>query len=535
MLDSSPSPYERKLFIDQFVGFDFSGLQRLIEDAGGWAAFVEDPDARELLGYVRPYLDRLSRVCEILKRHPIYGYLPNTAQDRFHYNPARGRGCFWPNRMGKSFALCTEGYAHATGNRWWLLPDDPLYKVARVPVPNVGRLYVTTYDRWEQDLQPEWETIAGPPGRNYTYAKTNRQINKIRFPNKSVIYLMTDKMDPKASEGGRVHWAGFNEPVQKAHFTATIRGLMDTGGPWWMNMTLIDTDRWIYDEIWEMAQDDPDIAVIEGHLDDNLRENGGILTPEYIADTIKFYSPEERDARIYGIPTFATGRIFPTYRKEHPYYVPVFSPDPAWPTFCFLDPADKKPIAVLYLTVDPHAGYVFARYEIYDGSLTTVKDVADAMKEYEATLPGGVALRWMDSSGKTMERTSGNCMAEEFAKNGLFFDFWPKADKVNTQIKQFRQWLKLRENGLPTFMVTESCNRLGTFEIPKYHYDKNGKPVKKNDDLLDCAMAAAVVDIISLARDLMRDAVDPDEHVVVASWTDHDRHDNAPRGPSGGY
>jgi hypothetical protein len=85
-------------------------------------------------------------------------------------------------------------------------------------------------------------------------------------------------------------------------------------------------------------------------------------------------------------------------------------------------------------------------------------------------------------------------------------------------------------------MVTESCNRLGTFELPKYHYDRTGKPSKVNDDLVDCAMAAAVVDVIAHARDLMRDAPGPRDHVVVSdSWARHDRHPRDTDGPSGGY
>lgn len=524
----------RKHFVDTLAGFDFVAFAGLVESVGGWDDFLADPDGRAILSRIRPYVKRLYRVRDFLKRFPIYGYLPNRAQDRFHYNPARGRGCFWANRTGKTVSLVCEAYAHAVGVRYWLCPDDPDYHVQHVPVPNVGRIYVTSYDKWDEDVEIEWSRWV--PQSEYTYKRNSAgQVKKILFKNGSVIHIKTDEMKYKTSEGGKLNWAAFNEPISKPHFTGTLRGLMDSHGPWWMNMTLIDTDRWIYDEIWEMAEEDDEIAVIEGSIEDNLIENGGSLSSEAVESFAKFLDDEERAARLEGVPTFATGRCFGTYKKEPPFYVPVFEPDPAWPTFSFIDPADRKPIAVLYVTVDPHQGYAFARYEIYDGSLQTVKDVADAMKEYEKTLPGGVAMRWMDSSGKTLERTSGNSQAAEFAKYGIFCDFWPKADKVNTQIKSLRQWLKVRESGHPTFMVTESCNRLGTFELPKYHYGRDGKPTKVNDDLVDCALAAAVVDVIAHARELMHDEPDSDEHEAIATWAKHDRHPQAAEGPDGGY
>lgn len=515
---------ERKYWIDSLAGFDFVAFAGLVEDSGGWDGFISDPDGMEILGKLRPYVSRLYKVRDFLKAYPIYGYLPNRAQDRFHYNPARGRGCFWANRTGKTVALVCEAYAHAIGYRYWLAPEDPMYEVTGVPKRNVGRIYVTTYDKWSQDVEEEW--IRWVPSSEYEFKRNSaRQVKKIVFHRTgSVIHIMTDDQKFKTSEGGKLNWAAFNEPIRKPHFTGTLRGLIDSNGPWWMNMTLIDTDRWIYDEIWEMADEDDEIEVIEGSIEDNLIENGGSLSALAVESFAKFLDDDERAARLEGTPTFATGRCFPTFKKEKPFIIPAFAPDPAWPTFSFIDPADRKPIAVLYVTVDPHAGYAFGRYEIYDGSLQTVEDVAEAMKEYEVTLPGGVALRWMDSSGKRLERTSGNNMIAAFAEHGIFCDPWPKADKVNTQIKSLRQWLKVRESGFPTFMITESCNRLGTFEMPKYHYGRDGKPVKVNDDLVDCAMAAAVVDVIRIARDLMHDAPAPDEHETVTSW-----------GPSGGY
>ena len=280
---------KRRLFIDSLVGFDLSDTISLVRDVGITALMASD-DGRALLMYMRRSVAQLYTIRDFLKHNPIYGYVPNRAQDRFHYNPARGRGCFWPNRVGKTVGLVTEAYAHAIGKRLWLHPDDEFYHVD-VRAGNVGRIYVTSYDKWEQDVQQEWERWI--PSSEYAFERDGRHVKKIRFARtNSVIYLMTNDQKFKVSEGGKLDWAAFNEPISKPHFTGTLRGLMDSNGPWWMNMTLIDEDRWIYDEIWEMAETDSEIAVIQADLADNLVANGGSLTIEAIeafyADDILF-------------------------------------------------------------------------------------------------------------------------------------------------------------------------------------------------------------------------------------------------------
>jgi hypothetical protein len=432
----------------------------------------------------------------MLRKFPQLAYIPNPAQDKFHCSTARGRGCFWPNRVGKTVALVNEAHAHAMGFRIWYPRDHPARNV-NIGVPNVGRLYVNDYKAWERDVEKEWVKWV-PPGTYRFTRNTQGNVTKIVLDNRSVIHVMSYEQAPRASEGGQIDWACFNEPCPKVHFTATLRGLVDTNGPWWMCMTLLEDEPWIYDEIWEGASGDANMEIIEATIEDNLLEHGGVLERAHVEEFAKFLPEDEKAARLYGKPIFAQGRVFKAFHNSEPWVTHPIDIPPHWPRFCAIDPHDRKPIAVLWAAVDPETGTVYAYDELYDATLNTIEKVAEAIKLKEKE-HGTPKIRWMDPSGTKPEKTSGANVQATFAKYGILCTTWSRQDKA-VRIIRTRHWFECREKGnQPTIVVFDHCKCL-IYELSHYVYDRStGKPVKRNDDLIDCLMAFANADIVKLS------------------------------------
>lgn len=446
-----------------------------------------------------------------LKKFPQLGYVMNRAQRRAHMAYERAIACFWPNRVGKTVFLVNRAHAASQGERKWLPKYDPRRKFTwkfedpdsgeveeyQMTVPNVGRLYVNDYKAFERDVQQEWESWV--PQGTYKYTKnTQGNVTKITMDNKSVIHIMTYEQSPTAAEGGRLNWACFNEPCPKTHFTATLRGLMDTNGPWWMAMTLIDEEPWIFDELYEAGHHDPNIAIIEASIEDNCRENGGVLTRKFIAEFSKHLDEDERTARLEGRPKFAAGKVFKGFHKKEPWIVEKALLLDHWPRFGAIDPHDRKPDAVMWAAVDPGSSTVFIYDELYDSDLHTVSEVCHEVNGRDKTRPKPT-MWWIDPAATKPDPISGSNVQFEYQRHGIIADTWSRADKTSRIIRG-RDWFKVREKtNLPKVVIFERCSRT-IWELGRYMYSpKTGKPTKDDDDLVDCFLALCNVDIISLA------------------------------------
>jgi hypothetical protein len=499
-------------------------LRKYLRDPEKFKQLLQDTGDVILLTKLKQLGEMVDSYTKVTANTPALAYLPNIGQEKFHRANTPLRAMFAGNRFGKTTALVLEILALMTGYRPWLSPDDPDYWVfkswleipKKIPVPNIGRIYVNDYKAWERDMAQQWEKWV--PRHQYKYTKNSAgNIVKITLSNRSVAYIMTSEMDPAASEGGSLEWVAYNEPPKQEHFIAAQRGLMDTHGFTVMAMTLLHQEPWIYDEIYEKAEDDPKMTVIQGSSIDNLEERGGILTQDGIDDFAKFLTPEEKAARLHGKPVYASGRIFKHYEKRDPWWIDPVPLESWWPRFFAVDPHPRKPFGMLWGVVDPHSDTLYIVDECYDELLTTISEVADKInfietkKLFQTWDPrteqvinsslGSPAFRWIDPAGNITNASDKNVsVRSSFMDHGIICTTWDRADK-EARVTSAYDWFKIQDSsGKPAIQIFNTCHRLD-FELRHWYWDpKNGRPRKHNDDLIDPLIAFVSADVRLLAK-----------------------------------
>lgn len=460
--------------------------------------------AKELLSKVRSMRERL-------RNQRIYYYRPIGNQSKFHAaDSADVRVVFGGNRSGKTTCGAVEAVAHALGFRPWLREGHPDYYVHNaagnpIPVPNVGRIVAENFEvSVKQTIVPklmEWI----PAGKIAKIDKNQRSVvNRIEFTNGSVIHILSNDQDDRAFEGPNGHWAWFDEPTTQRKFNGIRRGLVDYDGTCWMTMTPL-AEPWINDTLVDKANGpDGRIKVYYYSIWDNCTDNGGTLSRRAIMSFLDDVDEDERQAREHGIPLHLTGRVFPKWRPEPPYWVPEFELSETWPRVCVIDPHPRKPIAVLWAAISPD-NIVYVYRSLFDKKLETVEDVSAEIKRLEGWRDVGfrterdeyVALRIIDTSANEEERTSGETVAEQFANNGLACIDAYKRNK-DAGLKAIKQALKIKYGwGKPGLVVMDCCPEVKQnfqnyvwerWQSSRQQGQKGEKQetMKVHDDFIDC-------------------------------------------------
>lgn len=320
-------------------------------------------------------------------------------------------------------------------------------------------------------------------------------VDTIVLKNKSKIRLMTYNQDPKEFEGFKAHWAWYDEPPKHAIFIANERSLVDYGGRSWFTMTPI-RQPWIWDEIVSKEGVDPRIDVFKMSIWDNAVSKGGHLEDRFINEFLDSLPAEERKSRESGEFLHLQGRVFPTWVPRPPYWVPNFPPKREWVRVMGIDPHPRKPVACIWFAISPDSGIWYAYRELYDDRLRTIKNVVERIKELERG--EHIAFRIMDNSANENERTSGSSVFEQFADEGIYCELADKTDKDGRR-RILREFLEVDPIfTTPGLVVMDTCPRL-RHEFMNHVWDewapatkdKNDpkqEPIKKDDDMIDCAM-----------------------------------------------
>lgn len=404
------------------------------------AADPKGPDLAEALGKLQELYGQAQQLVAAYRTNKIAYYRPNPVGNQGNFHAANGvdtRLVLGGNRSGKTTCGTVEAIAHALGHRPWLAPEDPNYVVrladgSPIPVPNVGRIVFQSYEvNAVQTIYPKFQEWL--PERHVRHVQRNQHgaPTRIDLTNGSVIHLMSYKQDSRAFEGPAGHWFWFDEPMPQSIFNGLKRGLVDHAGVCWGTMTPL-TEPWLAEVLFANANEPGSgIMAWEFSIWDNCVENGGTLTSAAIMSLLSKLPAHERATREHGKFLHLSGRVFPTWRPEPPYWIEPIHIPADWPRVCVIDPHPNKPIAVTWLAVRPDDSVVIYR-DLADPELYTVRDVADEIKALEGwaedqrtgktrrTLATErIAYRIIDSSANENERSSGRSTKEEFANYGI--------------------------------------------------------------------------------------------------------------------
>lgn len=179
--------------------------------------------------------------------------------------------------------------------------------------------------------------------------------------------------------------------------------------------------------------------------------------------------PFQRDARSKGLPAIGTGKIYPV--AEDDVFIEPFLIPPHWPKAYGLDPGWNR-TACVWMTQNPTTGIMYIYDEYYRGQAEPPSHTS-AIQSRGKWINGA-----MDYSG--LNSGNGQRLLHQYQDQGLNVC---AADKGPGSVEAgiLAIYRALCDGRLKIF--TNCQNVLKEFRI--YRYDKNGKPHKEHDHLMD--------------------------------------------------
>lgn len=396
------------------------------------------------------------------------------------------------NRFGKTFLSGALARAHAIGYYPWEVPDlqpdaqghyphrsqvPPQYWIRRtdgVPIRLGGRGLMLTGLTRERGigavLFPALESACTPAERKdwRVWHGPSHVPLRLQFHDDAEVYFGSSEQEPMNFEGIPFDWVACDEPPPRAIWGAVWRGMTDYLAPFWYTMTPLGRNApFVYEEF--VAKERDDVALCHGSIWDNPFISHEAKTA-FLDDGD--YTEEERSARESGNWSFLSHRAFPTFDSAA-HIVDQRRINPDWTRVCVVDPAHRRPFAIVWLAFGPNG-----EVEIYDeypmgadharmrSSTLTVADYATLIRNREGTL--GAHLRVLDPrfgvaefSVKGERQTS---IQTDFRRYGLLFDTRvPDTGREETGIEKIRALLRwdrqspLGPGNAPRLRVQRHC------------------------------------------------------------------------------
>ena len=408
-------------------------------------------------------------------------YAPYAKQKVFHSagRQHRERLLRAANQVGKTLAGANEMAMHLTGKYpdWWQGRrfDQPITAIAGSETAELTR----------DGLQ---RLLLGPPADESLWgtgtiplasiASTKRRmgvadaIDSISVKHiaggNSTILLKSYDQGRRKWQANTVAAVWFDEePPEDVYFEGLTR-TNATGGIVWLTFTpLLGMSGVVRRFLLEQSPD---------RHDTNMTiEDAEHISPEERARIIASYPAHEREARVKGVPTLGSGRIFPVADEDiacDPIEIPEH-----WARIGGMDFGWDHPFAAVELAWDRDADAIYVTKAYRKREATPIIHAA-------ALKPWGDWLPWAwprDGHRETLEG-AGKALAEQFGEQGL---------RMTPEHSQFEDGSVSVEAGLMDMLDRMQTGRFKVFrhlnewfeEFRLYHR-KDGKVVKEADDLM---------------------------------------------------
>jgi hypothetical protein len=439
-----------------------------------------------------------------VKSRKLWFFQPSPKQLEFFANAdKKRRGGFCGNRFGKSTLGVVEDICWLIGYRPFFKEGDPR-RTAGIPVHGVkGLVIAEDLDKVKEIFtnnesgEGQGKFIEFLPDGWYTTRKNEKgiivQINVKSEVNgvlrESVVMFDTVrsyKANPAGFESGDWDFIHVDEPVVKDLWTAASRGLIDRDGSSWWLLTPIK-EPWMYNDMVDNAKKSPDTYwFFEADMDDNptLTESAKLIYLDSLPE-------DEREARKSGKPLAHVRLVLGDYKDEYHKFdgnLPGWSGSkpPAINYTCYaIDNHPATPHAVLFLSISPGEN---GDIDIYDELF--VKCRMNTLAETVLAKLEGVRLGYglCDPSAWNTDQGSGVCHAETLLEMGL--DVVPGSKRKEAAILLTQQLFHQRKRRV---RVHARCVNL-IKEIKHNYFGDNGKPVDKDDHLIECLRRLVIHD-----------------------------------------
>lgn len=298
----------------------------------------------------------------------------------------------------------------------------------------------------------------------------------------SRIEIVTNKQDPMTLEGWDGDWLWIDEPIDRKVWIACARGLIDRCGKAFMGMTLLD-QAWIQREIVrrmdpETKRPDTSVFSVVATTYDNV---GYGISKEEVEKFKKNLTPEEIQARIYGVPAFMSGLVCKNFdRQKHlkeRFEIPL-----DWPVDIAFDVHPRTEQAVLFIATDPRR-FRYVCFEIWmHGDGTQIAEQAMRVCLRHGLRVNRTIIDPLAKSDENTGETTFDKIARVLARYGHSLEVASK-DK-DSGILEINTHL-IGPNKEPSLFIFNDLIRT-IYEIEGWTYDKDTqKPAKVDDHMVE--------------------------------------------------
>ena len=445
----------------------------------------------------------------LIKEHGISYYRPHEKQHEFHSSAAKRRGFFSGNRTGKSECDAAETVAWFIGERTWYKFRFPIYgtrdgkavivswheghenhPLVRQGIPSHATKQLVITTDWKKVDEVWTSPLGDPPGKIWKFLPANLKvetrrnhegiIDRIYNPINGAVIRFTNEQafikNPQSGESTDNDRIAIDEPISNEMWTAHARGLIDRDGQGDFTLTSL-RERWIYDYF------NPEDAV--DSREDRFSVRATMHDNPYLSEAAKQrfideLTDDEIECRINGLPLELSGLVYKEFNRSR-HVLTVLpkdwtswsSPPLDWTIYVSIDVHEQTPQAALFVAVGP-TGHAIVYDEIWRSC--NADELAAEVLLRLAGRPLGFCK--CDPRAWLEDPVYHSSMAQRFFANGLFVE---KASKALTFGIQNMKSVFQRD--LIHFVPTV---RRTFWELARWHYTKENKPIDKDDHLMEC-------------------------------------------------
>lgn len=405
----------------------------------------------------------------------VLGYVPNSPiHQEFHKSTKIGRLLRGGNRSGKSTAGIVESIWRATGRH-------PYQKTHELPIQ--GR--IVTVDRENgieliiKPLLAQWTPPSELVNGSWTDSWQNRG-SVMTFRNGSSIEVRTHQQDVEAFAGVPRHFVHFDEECPSDIFNECRLRLVDYNGVWYMTMTPVAGQDWIFDRFITSNSKHVDLFEVDIASNPHLNQEALRILNEDLTD-------DEKEVRQKGVFVPRGGLVLKEFDYSRHVIDNTGEIPKNWAVYVSIDHGFNNPTAILWHAVSVNREVV-TFYEHYMRKML-IKDHAKKIKEINYELDVNPLLYMGDPSMSQKTAETGSSPLLLYRLNGIPL-MQAKRD-VGGRINKMNEYLKYDR-----WHITNNCvntikeARAYSFDIhvsSKIADRSNPKesPRKKNDHAMD--------------------------------------------------
>jgi hypothetical protein len=333
-----------------------------------------------------------------------------------------------------------------------------------------------------------------PKNRPLETKKNNQGVDAIwkDLATGSTLEIMSTSQSSDVFEG----WAGdlvvYDEPPPRDIRVACARGLIDRQGRELFGATLLK-EAWIHREVikarLEDGKPDPSVFNVVGEIWDNV---GYGLTKEGIDQFARSLKPEEKQARLYGKPSYLSSLVFPRFQRDlhvkEPFKIPL---DAIVDISIDFHPSKKWAVVFLATT---KANFKYVCHELWEhGNPKAIAEEIIRVVRAGDWRMGRCIIDPLAKSGEPNDNDVYTIMAQVLGAHNISLDVASKDKDNGIALVNNLLWT---ENQMPGLWLFDSCP-MTIKQVEDLMYDPESlKPtaVKVDDDMTECLYRLSLLD-----------------------------------------